>query len=160
MNSRLIASVALGAAVVLGATGCSMISPQATTIEYAPSDGVTVGPTGPLQLRNVLIVAGEDGSDGNLIAAIVNATAEPQTLRIDIRDGEITERLRVPANTTLSLGAPGTEPLLLEGIDSDPGTNLDVYFESGDQGSQTAVPVLDGELDYLSDFVPETAARR
>ena len=35
MKPRLIASLAIGALVVLGTTGCSMISTQATTITYS-----------------------------------------------------------------------------------------------------------------------------
>ncbi len=40
MNSRRLASVALAAAVVFATAGCSMISPQATTIDYSPAEGV------------------------------------------------------------------------------------------------------------------------
>jgi hypothetical protein len=154
VKSRLIASVALGAAVVLGATGCSMISPQATTIAYAPSDGITIDGTGPLKLRNVLIVANDEGTAGNLIGAIVNESSSPQTLTIDIREGEITDSIRVPANDTVSLGADDTDPLLIEGLDAKPGTDLAVYFSAGEQGSLATVPVLDGGLDYLAPFVP------
>ncbi len=39
MKTRLIASIALGAAVVLGTTGCNILAPQATTIDYSASDG-------------------------------------------------------------------------------------------------------------------------
>ena len=42
MKSRLIASLALGALVVFGTTGCAMLSTQATTLEYSPADGVNV----------------------------------------------------------------------------------------------------------------------
>ncbi|WP_438352265.1 DNA modification methylase [Microbacterium sp. CJ88] len=154
MKSRLIASVALGAAVVLGATGCSMISPQATTIPYAPSDGINVNGTGPLKLRNVLIVATADGSAGNLVGAIVNESSSAQTLTIDIRNGAITDSVRVPANGTVSLGTADTDPLLLEGLDAKPGSDIAVYFSAGDQGNLATVPILDGKLDYLTNLVP------
>jgi hypothetical protein len=154
VKSRLIASVALGAVVLLGATGCSMISPQATTIAYAPSDGITVDGTGPLKLRNVLIVANDEGTAGNLIGAIVNETSDPQTLKLDIREGEITDSIRVPANSVVSLGTEDTDPLLIDGLDAMPGSDLPVYFSSGDQGTLATVPVLDGQLDYLREFVP------
>ena len=48
--------------VVLGTTGCSMISPQATTIPYSAADGVNVPASGPLKVRNALFVANEDGT--------------------------------------------------------------------------------------------------
>lgn len=156
MNSRLIASLALGALVVLGTSGCAMLSTQATTLPYSPADGVNIPDSGPLQVRNVLIVADEDGVDGNLVAAIVNATTESHTLTIEYGEGSTTtEEIRVPANTTLSLGTEETDPLLLEGIDTKPGSDLPMFFQSGDsEGVLFTVPVLDGSLDYLADLAP------
>ncbi len=42
MNTRRLASVALAAVVVLSTAGCSMISPQATTISYSAAEGVNL----------------------------------------------------------------------------------------------------------------------
>lgn len=156
MKPRLVASLVIGAALVLGTTGCSMISPQATTIEYSAADGVNVPASGPLEVRNALIVATDDGADGNLVAAVVNATDEAHTLNIEIGEGSSTIplTLRVPANTTISLGED-EDPLLVEGLDSLPGTDVAAYFQSGDaEGALVSVPVLDGELDYLAPLVP------
>ena len=110
MKSRLIASLALGALVVLGTSGCAMLSTQATTIPYSPSDGVNIPDSGPLQVRNVLIVSDETGVDGNLVAAIVNATSESQTLNIEYGEGssKSSETIRVPANTTVSMSFKAT----------------------------------------------------
>jgi hypothetical protein len=108
-------------------------------------------------VRNVLIVTDEEGVDGNLVAAIVNGTSEPQTLNIEYGEGssKSAEKIRVPANTTVSLGTAETEPLLLEGIDTKPGANLPMFFQSGDSdGILFAVPVLDGSLDYYGDLLP------
>ena len=157
MKSRLIASLALGALVVLGTSSCAMLSTQATTIPYSPADGVNIPDAGPLQVRNVLIVSDESGTDGNLVAAIVNQTGDSQTLRIEYGEGsaKTDETIRVPANSVVSLGDGETEPLLLEGIDTMPGANLPMYFQSGDgDGILFDVPVLDGALDYLADLAP------
>ncbi|KAA9107538.1 DNA modification methylase [Microbacterium rhizomatis] len=155
MKSRLIASLAVGAAILLGTTGCSLLASQATTIPYSPSDGVTVAGSAPLKVRNALIVANEDGTVGNFVAAIVNDTSDPQVLSIEAGDGSIKKTVRVPANTTVSLGAEDTKPLRLEGINTKPGANLDMYFQSGDLGGVLAtVPVLDGTLDYLTALAP------
>jgi len=142
---------------MLGATGCSMISTQATTIQYAPSDGVIVEGSGPLKVSNVLIVANEDGSMGNLIAAIVNDTAESHTLHMEIGEGSgvIEASVRVPANTIISLGTEETDPLLLEDLDVMPGSDVPVYFQSGDsEGTIVSVAVLDGKQEYLRHLVP------
>lgn len=154
MKSRLAASLVLGATVALGATGCAMVSPQATTIEYSPSDGVSVPASGPLKVRNALIVTNESGTLGNFIAAIVNDTDKAETLTLGI-DGE-TQTVRVPAREVVSLGGDDEDPLLLEGLSITAGETLPVTFQSGDgTGVEVEVPVLDGELAYLEGFVPE-----
>ena len=153
MNLRRLAPVALAAAVVLGATGCSMISPQATTIAYSPADGVTVPASGPLKVRNALLVANDAGTQANFLAAVINDTADAETLLVSV-DGK-TQRLRVPASSTVSLGFDGADPILFTGLDSKPGSDVEVSFQSGD--GETVVqdlPVLDGTLSYLADFVP------
>jgi len=157
VKSRFIASLALGALVVLGTSGCAMLSTQATQIQYSASDGVNIPDSGPLQVRNVLIVSDEEGVDGSLVAAVVNTTSESQTLNIDWGEGssKSTETIRVPANSVVSLGTEETEPLQLEGIDTKPGANLPMFFQSGDgEGVLFDVPVLDGALDYYGDLLP------
>ena len=157
MKSRFIASLALGALVVAGTSGCAMLSTQATQIQYSASDGVNIPDSGPLQVRNVLIVTDEEGLDGSLVAAIVNTTSESQTLNIEWGEGssKSTEEIRVPANSTVSLGTEETDPLQLEGIDTKPGANLPMFFQSGDgEGVLFDVPVLDGALDYYGDLLP------
>lgn len=154
MKSRLAASLVLGVAVALGATGCAMVSPQATTIPYSPSDGVNIPDSGPLKVRNALIVTDGSGTLGNFIAAIVNDTDSAETLSLGI-DGE-TQTIRVPARSVLSLGSDDDDPLLLEGLDTTAGATLPITFQSGDgTGVVAEVPVLDGELAYLEGFVPE-----
>jgi hypothetical protein len=157
VNRRLIASLAVGAAVVLGTTGCTLNSVQATSIPYSAAEGVNVWGSGPLQVRNALIVANEDGSEGNFVAAIVNQTDESHTLNIEFGegDGAIEKTVRVPANSVVSLGTEDTEPLLIEELDTLPGSDIPAYFQSGDaEGVLVAVPVLDGGLSYLAPLVP------
>jgi hypothetical protein len=154
-NRRLIASLAVGTALVLTATGCSMISPQATTIAYSAAEGTNVYDSGPLEVRNALIVANEDGSEGNFVAAIVNRTDDSHTLTIEIGEDGASLTVRVPANTTVSLGSDEDEPLLIEELDALPGTDITAFFQSGDaEGELASVPVLDGSLDYLSALAP------
>lgn len=155
MKLRLVASAALSALVLLGATGCTFISPQATKIEYAASDGVNVSDAdGPIDVRNVFVVATEDGSVGNLIGAIVNPTDERATLTITL-PGSDSFTITVPAGDSISLGADA-EPLRIVDLDTMPGATVEIHFQSGDStGVKTAVPVLDGSLSYYADLVPE-----
>ncbi|GAB2834842.1 DNA modification methylase [Microbacterium insulae] len=157
MKPRHLASIAVATALVLGTTGCSMISPQATTIEYSAAEGVNVYDSGPLDVRNAFIVATDDGAVGNLVAAIVNDTDESHTLRIELGEGSSAQSFEqtVPARTTVSLGADGEDPILVEGLYTPPGADIPGYFQSGDgDGTLISVPVLDGELPYLAPLVP------
>lgn len=156
MKLRIVASIAVGAALTLGATGCSMISPQATTIQYSASDGVNVPPSGPLDIRNAMLIADESGTAGNFLAAIVNDTDEDHTLVLGF--GDETTTLEVPARDSVSLGVDGEEPILFENIDTVPGGTLAMSFQSGDaEGVRTEVPVLDGQLPYYTEFVPRVS---
>lgn len=151
---RLIAAVALGATIALGATGCTFITPQDTLDIKNISEGVDVSSTGgPVVVRNALIVATDDGSAGNLVAALINSSEDSATVTVDI-DGR-QQDVRVPAGESVSLG--GTDdPLLIENLDVKPGATVEVLFRSGDDDAQpTQVPVLDGTLPYLKDLVPD-----
>ncbi|WP_299087282.1 DNA modification methylase [uncultured Microbacterium sp.] len=154
MKSRLLTSLALGATIILSTTGCSMITEQATTIPYSASDGVNIPDSGPLKVRNALLVADESGASANFLAAVVNDTDTTETLLVGL-DGA-TQTVRVPARSAVSLGFDGSDPLLFPRLDSAPGTNVELTFQSGDgEGVAYFVPVLDGTLDYLADFVPQ-----
>lgn len=155
MNSRILASVALGV-IALGTTGCAAMTEQATTIIYSASDGVNVEERegAAIEVRNAVIVADDEGADGNLVAALVNTTDTAATLNLEWDGGSST--VRVPAGEVVSLGAGSEEPQLLEDIDTMPGATLPLYFQSGDaEGVLTEVPVLDGCLEHFADLVPD-----
>jgi len=154
VKSRLIASLVVGAALVLGTSGCSLIAAHATTYEYTPGEGANVpDESGPLLVRNALIVANSEGTEGNFIAAIVNNTTETYVLHIDFAD-DVTEQIIVPAGTVKSLGE-NADPLFIRGLNAAPGSTLTASFQSGDGvTSVISVPVLDGDLEYLAPFAP------
>lgn len=151
---RLVATIAVGAALALGTTGCTFITHQATTISYPASDGVNVESTGgPVVVRNALIIATEDGSSGNLVAALINDSDEDATLAIDIAGSRLT--IDVPANELVSLGGDA-DPLLIENLDVQPGANVEGLFRSGDDKAEPLqVPVLDGTLPAYADLAPD-----
>ncbi|MDC7804895.1 DNA modification methylase [Microbacterium laevaniformans] len=153
MNTRRLASVALAAVVVLSTAGCSMISPQATTISYSAAEGVNITHSAPLKVRNALFVANEKGTEANFLAAIVNDTDTDETLLVGVEG--TTQRVPVAAHSTVSLGFDGAEPLLFTGLSAKPGTDVRTTFQSGTgEAVEDRVPVLDGTLSYLKDFVP------
>ncbi|MFB8387229.1 DNA modification methylase [Microbacterium sp. NPDC055910] len=156
VKSRLIASLAVGAAVVLGTTGCTFITPQSSTITYAAAEGINVYEMGVLEVRNAFIVANDEGDLGNLVAAVINTSDEMQTLNLSIGEGDsIDLSIRVPAGETLSFGTDDLEPIELDGIEMVPGTDVPAQFSTdGAESHITVLPVLDGRLDYLTALVP------
>ena len=83
---RLMATAAIGAAVILGTAGCSMVSTQATA-SGTPPPTASRPRLRPVLVRNALIVANEEGTEGNFLAAIINTTDEPQELSHGVRRG-------------------------------------------------------------------------
>lgn len=158
MKARLAASAALALGVALGASGCSMVTYQATTEHYDASDGVSAN-VGDLDLRNILVVS-EDGVDGTLVLTIVNNGDEKASLDVQV-DGGDTVTIPVKAGETVAFGADAVEgedevePIILEGIDTQPGANLPIYFQYGSaEGIEKLVPVLDGRLPEYESLVP------
>lgn len=154
MKARLAASAALAIGLALGASGCSMLTYQATTEKYNPSDGVSAD-VGDLDLRNILIVS-DEGVDGNLVMTVINTSEEDATLGVQVGtgDGEVIE-IEVGAGETLVLGSEDDEPVLLEGIDVEVGGLLPLYFQYGDaEGVEKLVPVLDSSLPEYADLAP------
>ncbi|MFJ6678847.1 DNA modification methylase [Microbacterium sp. NPDC091382] len=155
MKSRLIASLALGAAVVLGTTGCNMLAPQATTIQYSASDGVNIPDSGPLKVRNALIIADEEGTLGNLVASIVNPTDDALALNVSI-DGQ-PQSVQVEGNSSVTLGVDMAN-MTFDNV-GKPGSDVLVSFQSGEgEGVRVHVPIMDGTLPYYTQFVPTPAA--
>lgn len=153
MKTRAIAAISLSLAIAAATTGCSMISPQATTISYSPAEGVSVPSSGPVEVRNALIVGEQTGEVGNFLGALINDTDEAATVTIAVSGEQ--QRVRIPARTTVSLGVDGEPPLLFENLGATPGENIEMSFQSGDgEGVATSVPVLDGTLPYLAEYVP------
>ena len=130
-----------------------MLTYQATTEHYDPSDGVSAD-VGDLDLRNILVVS-EDGEDGNLVMTVVNTGDEDAELGVQVGEGGgQTLIVEVEAGATVSLGGD-EEPLLLEGIDTQPGSLVPIFFQYGSaEGIEKLVPVLDGRLPEYSDLTP------
>ncbi|MGF3053230.1 DNA modification methylase [Microbacterium sp. YY-03] len=160
MTSRALASIALGAAVILGATGCNMISPQATTIPYSAAEGINIDDaSGPVKVRNLFIVADETGENGNLVGNFINDTNEDHTVSIQIGEGSdaISVEVDVDANSTVALGGSGDngeDPILLEGLNADLGATVVSNITSGGDTVMTHLMVLEGKLSYLKDLAP------
>lgn len=130
-----------------------MVTYQATTEHYDASDGVSLN-VGDLDVRNALVVS-DDGVDGNLVMTVVNSSDDDVTLGVQIGSGGDTTEIEVGAGQTLALGSEEEEPVLLEGIDAEPGGLVSLYFQYGDvEGVEKQVPVLDSRLPEYADLAP------
>lgn len=162
MKARLAASAALALGIALGASGCSMVTYQATTEPYDASDGVGLN-VGDLHLRNVLVVS-DDGVDGTLVLTVVNSGADDVDLGVQVAGGD-TRFIAVDAGSTVAFGVAAEDeldtvpPLVLENIDTDPGALLPIYFQYGSaEGVEKQVPVLDGRLPEYAGLLPAEVA--
>lgn len=154
MKARLAASAALALGIVVGASGCSMVTYQATTEVYDPSDGVAAN-VGELDLRNILVVMEEGADEGNLVFTVSNGGDDDAEVTVEPLDGGDSVTLEVGAHEQIVLGDDDNEPLLLTGIDSEPGSMIDLYIRAdGAEGLEVRVPVLDGRLPEYRELVP------
>jgi hypothetical protein len=134
------------AAAVLA--GCAWTSPSTTQLPYEPSDG-TGGAIGDLLLRNVLVVAAEEGGTGALVGVLVNRG--PDELSVELttlpEDGgdSFSETVEVPANSSLRLEE---EEVLLESVDVPLGALLPLEARTDEGGVELQLPVLDPSGPY------------
>lgn len=157
MKIRIASSVALAAALALGATGCSMIAPQGTTEPYAPSDGRDVS-TENVDIRNIMLVADETGESFNVVFSSVNRSGEDQQLAITfVGEGSkrATAEFEIPQGNT-RFGNPEGEqaPVLISMPGLEPGATVNAFFQAGSSPEvEYQIPVLDGTLAEYREYV-------
>lgn len=146
-------SLAAGAALValLGATGCSVTSEQATTIQYAASDGI-VDEVGPLEVRNMLIITSEEGEPGTILGTVFNPT--DSAVQLTIEGENSTVDITVPAEGKWVFEDETTDDGILEGVSEIPGALVDLNFVVNSETVALRVPVLDGTLAEYREYVP------
>ena len=109
-----------------------------------------------------MLVVSEDGEDGNLVMTVVNNGDDDVELGVQFGEGGgDTQTIEIEAGNAVALGVDDVEgddvlePLLLEGIDTQPGGLLPMYFQYGDaEGIEMQVPVLDARLPEYADLAP------
>lgn len=162
LKFRTASSLALAAGVVLGMSGCNLIAPQATTVQYAPSDGIEVQLEG-IDVLNALLVADEGGQSFNFVFNTVNLTGSPADLGVQFTttDGKTASAdVKIPAGNT-NFGHPdkGQEIVVVDLPGVRAGDTVDASFQlSGQPEEQSPVPVLDGTLaEYAPLVLPADA---
>lgn len=152
-KTRVQQAVVAGSAVLalLGATGCSATSQQATTIQYAASDGI-VEQVGPVLLRNVLIITSDEGEPGTLLGTLFNES--DSTVRVSIEGENETSEITIPAGEKYVFEDEVDDDGTLQGISEVPGSLVDLEFSVDSESATFGVPVLDGTLEEYREYVP------
>ena len=158
MRARIATSVVLAAGILLGTSACNLVAPQATTIHYDPSDGVSAT-VGSLSVRNALLVS-DDAGLANLSATVVNTGDSAQTLTVQYEAGssKVNTEVAVDGRSTVIIGSEGGPSVVVSLSDVVPGSLFPIFVQYGNEtGSEMLVPVLDGTLKEYSTLVPTPA---
>ncbi len=147
-----IAAAAIGVGL-LSVTGCGFVNAQQTTHQYSASDGIKAD-LGPLQLRNILIVASGENEPGRVIGAVFNTSATDATLTVSGANGAQTE-IPVKANGETFLNDTA-DAAILSTAGVIPGGLVPITVRSGSDSATVNVPVLDGTLPEYAKYLPTT----
>ncbi|MFC7401971.1 hypothetical protein [Citricoccus sp. GCM10030269] len=149
-TARNAAVAGLAAVALLGATGCSAINQQATTMQYSPSDGI-VADVGDAQLRNVALVTSAPDAEARYIGSLASASGEPLDLTITVNGTQT--RFNVPGDRSLQLEDPANEQIIPDaGV--RPGEIVDATVEVDGTSETVGITVLNGTLPEYRPFVP------
>ncbi|MCC2660738.1 MAG: hypothetical protein K0R37_1512 [Arthrobacter sp.] len=138
---------------LLTLTGCGYINAQQTSEQYAASDG-TRSDVGPVQLRNMLIVATGENQPGRVIGAVYNSSSNDVKVTLSGAEGAQTE-IPVKKNSYTLLNE-STDPAILSTAGGRPGSLVDITVrEDGTNVNKTVkVPVVDGTLKEYQAYLP------
>ena len=146
MKFRAVAASALALALAAGLTGCNLISPQRTTMEYAASDGVHAS-VGDLEVRNALLIVDSDTQDvneANLVLSVITESDTPATLEVAI-DGGSTVSIPVEKTSAnkglVKVGFDEAGAQIVTGKFRS-GDTVNVTFRSAGSEATATVPVL------------------
>ena len=152
MFRRVISASLLLVLTALGTSACNMLSPVASMIEYAPSDG-TQGDFGGLKARNVMILTDHEHS------ALFGAFANESSKKLDFAVGYLDEKknmqwrlVTVDPYKVLNFGYQGEKPLKIsKKVDAG---SIEKVTLGDDEGTfDLNVPVLDDSLPQYKELV-------
>ena len=142
----------LALAAVLGTTGCSAINPQATTFEYAPSDGTQItidADEGMVDFLNIAVITQDADDVGRLIGSIHNKSEREQNVELQINNN--TEQFSLDAGEVLHLEE---EEIVLEPVGTDPGELADGTATAFGVSDDFKVSILPPVQEHYRDLYP------
>lgn len=153
MKLRYASAATLGLALALGTAGCNMITPQATTLSYTPTDG-RLTEAGMVSVRNALLVVDQqDVTQGHLSAAFFNHREGSTQLTIQV--GDVRVNVELPPGLT-TFGNEGQQLLVSLPKDTVPGQTVNASFtEQGAEAVTTELQVFSSDLVGFEHLAPE-----
>ncbi|WP_181578390.1 hypothetical protein [Arthrobacter sp. AQ5-05] len=146
---RVVAAAAL-AMLTLGVTSCGAINEQATTFQYAASDGIVLN-VGDLDVRNLMLITKSATDEARVLGSLVNDTDAAQSLELKLSTGSVT--IAVPAKSVVQLEKKENEKLL-PSTGVAPGAHAKATLTVGSNSDEVGVPVIDGTLEEYRQYVP------
>jgi hypothetical protein len=150
VQPRLAAAAAAAVVVAIAATGCNILTPQATTIDYDASDGVS-GATGTVEIHNAMLVGAPDGDALNLAVTFTN-DGEPTVVQVRVDDAS--EQVRVGEGVT-TFGFDGEQIVVPAPSDLVLGELRNVSFQAdGAEPSGLRVPTISTDMVGYETLAP------
>lgn len=154
MQPRTVAAAAAAVVVAFAATGCNILTPQATTIQYDASDGIS-GETGSVRFHNAMLIGEPEGDALNLVVTFTNAG---EATFVEVRTGDEMQQIRVAEGVT-TFGFPDQEQLVFGADDTDFGALQNVSFQAdGAEPTGVEVQLISSEFIGYETLAPEPAA--
>lgn len=150
MQPRLAAAAVAAVVVAFAATGCNILTPVATEIEYDASDGVS-GSTGTVEIHNAMLVGEPDGSELNLMVTFTN---EGEATALQVRVDDEAQQVRVSEGVT-TFGFPEQQLIFPAPGELPYGSLRNVSFQAdGAEPTGLAVPMISTETIGYEDYAP------
>jgi hypothetical protein len=173
---RRLTAAGIGAALLVGLTGCDLFAPQETLHNGATITGVSTD-VGQVAVRNVvLVVSGHTTGPAAVVTTLINESSKTTQLKILHKGASQTISLEPQAiliiggggaggetSTSGSSGgstsAPGSastssKDIIIRQLSSTPGGLEAMTFASGSDAVTIQVPVLDERLPWLNTIAP------
>lgn len=147
--------VASAVVATLAVGGCSQMSPQTTQLKYAASDGV-MGNKGALGVRNLMLIASDEGGEANVVGTFVNTSDSPLNVTLATEAGPA-GTVTVPANSSTAVGPEDANKATAK-VGGKPGALAAMKISAGSDQLELKVPILDGTLPEYSTLVPTASA--
>jgi copper(I)-binding protein len=145
---RRTAVLAVPPVLALALVGCGSVHEQTQQV-YDPADG-TSADAGDIAVRNVVVVASENGDEATVFASFANRGAEDRLVEVHVDESAATPpdgSLELPAGGYASL-SPDSNRLDVDGGDIEPGQFVEIEFRF-EQAPRATVEALVKPADGL-----------